>query len=480
MKITVERQANCAAKLSVEIPPDQLKGERQKIIRAFSSQARIQGFRPGKIPRTVIEKRFGEQITAELEQRMMQNALNEATEKEGLRIIDAKPPEDTAHHPDGVLTFSSALTIAPEFGLPDYKGIVLEIPDRAITDEDIENELQNVLTRYADYSDITDRSVQAGDFAVIDYGSQLDGKPTEEAVGQSVGYLGGGEDYWLKMEDDSILPGFSKALEGAALNEERDFKCTVPEEFAIEELRGLEIDFHVTLKGIKEQKLPDLTDELAAEILPGSDVNGLTEAIRGNLEHQLNQQIEEFKVSQLLDKLTTMVQFDLPPELLNAETQGQADEMVERGLGSGMSEDEIEGRQDEIFAAATQRAQVNLKTDFLLQRIAEEEEIQLSQEELANRVASMANQAKKPIKAFAEELQKSGRLRGLQHSMLLSKTIDFLLEHAKVDDIEHAAGETVEHEDPDTGSEVEADPENPSSQESTPDVTEEESANEDE
>ncbi|MEC9056149.1 MAG: trigger factor, partial [Verrucomicrobiota bacterium] len=320
MKITVERQANCAAKLSVEIPSDQLKGERQKIIRAFSSQARIQGFRPGKIPRTVIEKRFGEQITAELEQRMMQNALNEATEKEGLRIIDAKPPEDAAHHPDGVLTFSSALTIAPEFGLPDYKGIVLEIPDRAITDEDIENELQNVLTRYADYSDITDRSVQAGDFAVIDYGSQLDGKPTEEAVGQSVGYLGGGEDYWLKMEDDSILPGFSKALEGAALNEERDFKCTVPEEFAIEELRGLEIDFHVTLKGIKEQKLPDLTDELAAEILPGSDVNGLTEAIRGNLEHQLNQQIEEFKVSQLLDKLTTMVQFDLPPELLNAET----------------------------------------------------------------------------------------------------------------------------------------------------------------
>ena len=451
MKITVERQANCSAKLSVEIPSDQLKGERQKIIQAFSNQARIQGFRPGKIPRTVIEKRFGEQITAELEQRMMQNALNEASEKEDLRIIDAKPPEDAAHHPDGALTFSSALTIAPEFGLPDYKGIVLEIPDRAITDEDIESELQNVLTRYADYSDITDRSVQAGDFAVIDYGSKLEGKPTEEAVGQSVGYLGGGEDYWLKMEDDSILPGFSKALEGAALNEERDFKCRVPEEFAIEELRGLELDFHVALKGIKEQKLPDLTDELAAEILPGSDVNGLTEAIRGNLEHQLNQQIEEFKVSQLLDKLTAMVQFDLPPELLNAETQGQADEMVERSLGSGMSEDEIEGRQNEIFAAATQRAQVNLKTDFLLQRIAEEEKIQLTQEELANRVASMANQAKKPIKSFAEELQKSGRLRGLQHSMLLSKTIDFLLEHAKVDDIEHPTGETVENERPATG-----------------------------
>lgn len=483
MKITVERQSTCAATLSVEIPSDQLREERQKIIRAFSNQARISGFRPGKIPRTVIEKRFGEQITAELEQRMMQNALNEATEKEDLRVIDASPPEDTAHHPDGALTFSSALTIAPEFELPDYKNIVLEIPDRAVTDEDIESEIQNVLNRYAEYTDITDRPVQAGDFAVIDYGSQLEGKPTEEAVGQSVGYLGGGEDYWLKMEDDSILPGFSKELEGAALNEERDFKCPVPEEFPVEELRGLELDFHVSLKGIKEQTLPDLTDELAAEILPGSDVNGLTETIRGNLEHQLNQQIEEFKVSQLLEKLTAMVQFDLPPELLNAETQGQADEMVKRGLGSGMSEDEIEERQNEIFTAATQRAQMNLKTDFLLQRIAEKEEIQFTQEEFANRVAAMANQAKKPIKTFAEELQKSGRLRGVQHSMLLSKTIDFLLEHAKVEGIGQATGEEAEEADPAAGpGGVATEPENQSDQvsASAPDATKEESANEDE
>ena len=445
MKITVERQSDCAARLSVEIPPANLKEERLKIIRAFGNQARISGFRPGKVPRTVIEKRYGEQITGELEQRMMQQALNDATRNENLRVIDAKTPEDTVHHPDGALTFSSMLTLAPEFELPDYKTIQLEIPDRAIGEEDIENEIQNVRARYADYTEVTDRPLKAGDFAVIDYRSELDGKPTEEAVGQSVGYLGNGEDYWLKMEDDSILPGFSKSLEGATLGEERKFSCIVPEEFPVEELRQVELDFHVTVKGIKVQKLPELTDELAAEILPGSDINGLREMIRGNLEHQLNQQIEEFKVSQLLEKLTSMVQFELPPELVTAETQGQADEMVERGLGSGMSEDEIEGRQDEIFAAASQRAQTNLKTDFLLQRIAEAEQIQVTQEEMANRVAAMANQAKKPIKTFASELQKSGRLREIQHSMILSKTIDFLLEHAKVTDVsEHLESDSEE------------------------------------
>jgi trigger factor len=198
-------------------------------------------------------------------------------------------------------------------------------------------------------------------------------------------------------------------------------------------VRGIELDFHATIKGIKKQDLPELNDALAAQIIPGSDLAGLKETIRGNLEHQLNQQIEELKVSQLLEKLNRSVQFDLPDELVTAETQGQADEMVERGLGSGMSEDEIAARQEEIFTAANQRAQMNLRTDFILQRIAEAEEVQVSQEELANRVASMANQAKKPIKGFAKDLQQSGRLRGLQHSMLLSKTIDFLLEHAKVE-----------------------------------------------
>ncbi len=433
MNITLERQSSCAATLKVEIPAEKVAGERKRIVQAFSRQARIPGFRPGKVPRTVIEKRFGEAITSELEARLMQEALQEAAEKEDLRIIDVKPPEDTAHHPDGALTFSSALTIAPDFTLPDYKDITLQVPDRMVEDEDVTQELENLRSRFADFNDVSDRALATGDFAVLDYVSRLDGQPLEEAVGQSVGYLGGAEDHWLKMEEDSLLPGFCEALAGARAGEERDFRLPVPEDHPIEELRGLELDFHATVKGIKEQVLPELNDELAGQVLPGSDLADLKETIRGSLEHQLNQQIEEFKVNQLLEKLTSGVDFELPPELVTAETQGQADELVERGLGSGMSEEEIESRQNEIFAAANQRAQVNLRTDFVLQRIADEEKLEVTEEELANRVAALANQAKKPIKSFARDLQQSGRLRGVRHSLLLTKTIDFLLENAKVE-----------------------------------------------
>lgn len=433
MNITLERQSNCAAKLKVEVPADSVTNERKKIIQAFSNQARIKGYRPGKVPRTVIEKRYGTEITAEVESRLVQQALTQAAKDEELRILEAKPPEDAEFHPDGVMTFSTSLTLAPEFELPEYKGIELQIPDRVITDDDVNVELNNLRNRFADYNDITDRNVQSGDFVIIDYSSELDGKPLEEAIGQSVGYLAGSEGYWLKMDDDSLLPGFPQNLEGAATGEERSFAVEVPEEFAVEELRGLELQFTVTVKELKEQVLPELTDELAGQLLPDSDLNGLIETIRGNLEQQLNQQIEEFKINQLLEKLNQSVQFELPPEMVTAETQGQADDMVERGLGQGMSEDEIESRQEEIFAAANQRAQMSLRTDFLLQRISEEENVEVSQDELLNRVAAMANQAKKPIKSYAKELQQSGQLRSVQHNMLLSKTIDFLLEHAKVE-----------------------------------------------
>lgn len=433
MNITLERQSNCAAKLKVEVPADTVTNERKKIIQAFSSQARIKGYRPGKVPRTVIEKRYGEDITAEVESRLVQQALTQAAKDEDLRILEAKPPEDAENHPDGVMTFSTELTLAPEFDLPDYKGIDLQVPDRAITEDDINVELKNLQNRFAEFTDISDRTVQAGDFAIIDYSSELDGQPLEESIGQSVGYLAGSEGYWLQMDEDSLLPGFSKNLEGAAIGDEREFGVEVPEEFAVEELRGLELQFKVTLKEIKEQVLPEVNDELAGQLLPGSDLNGLVETIRGNLEQQLNQQIEEFKINQLLEKLNRSIQFDLPPEMVTAETQGQADEMVERGMGQGLSEDEIAARQEEIFAAANQRAQMSLRTDFILQRIAETEELEVTQDELVNRVAAMANQAKKPIKGYAKELQKTGQLRSVQHNMLLSKTIDFLLEHAKVE-----------------------------------------------
>ena len=182
MNITVDKQlAECAATLRAEIPADKAKDERKKIVQAFGSQAKIPGFRPGKIPQTVIEKRFGNDIKQELEQRLVSAACHEAIQNDDeLKVLNFNAPESITHGDDGSLSFTMPLTLAPSFELPSYKELEIKVPPTAATDEDVQRELDGVLERYAEYSDIEDRALQPDDIAVIDFTSTLDGKPLEE------------------------------------------------------------------------------------------------------------------------------------------------------------------------------------------------------------------------------------------------------------------------------------------------------------
>ena len=444
MNITVEKQPNCVARIRVEVPADAVTKERRQIVQAFSQQARIPGFRPGKVPTKVIEKRFATEIASELESRLVSQAYDEAVKQEELRILDAKSPDEQSHLPDGTFQFSSNLVLAPDFELPAYKELTLEIPEREVGEEDINRELEQLQNRMSDFNEISDRALAEGDFAIIDYSATLDGKPLGEALEEAPGFLTGGEGFWHRMDDESILPGFSKELEGAAIEEEREFDLEVPEEFPVEELRSATLRYKVKVNAIKEQVLPELNDELADKVLPGKTLAEVKELIQEQLESQLAKQLQDFKVNQLVEKLSALVEFDLPEDLLNAETQGQADEMVERGIQQGMSEDQIEAQQGELFAAAGQRAKLNLKTDFILQEIAQAEELKVTEGELMQRLQAIATQSKKPVKTVAKELQRSGRMRGLQHSILLSKTIDFLLDNAKFETVAADASEDDE------------------------------------
>ncbi len=235
---------------------------------------------------------------------------------EELRVLDAKRPEEATHSPDGSFSFTSELILAPQFDLPDYKSLVIQVPDRSVEDADVDKELEQLQNRFADFNDIADRPLADGDFAVINYSSTVDGTPLEEKLGKDAGYLGSGEDYWLKMDDESFLPGFSKHLEGAAIDEEREFAVTLGDDFPLEDLRGVELDFKVKVTGVKEQILPELNDEFAAQVLPEKSLEDLRALISDQLNQQLSQQVNEFKVNQLVEKLSNGTDFELPEELI--------------------------------------------------------------------------------------------------------------------------------------------------------------------
>jgi trigger factor len=432
MNIVVEKQPKCVATLRVEIPAEKVNGERERIAKGYTSKARIAGFRPGKAPRTVVEKRFQKEIAEELNGALINEAYEAALKQEALHVLDFGVPEDVTTHPNGSLTFVSQLTLAPEVTLPEYKGISVTVPPLAVPEEDIAAQFTALQERFADFSDIEGRAAEMTDFAVIDYTTTVEGKPTEEVLGKPAGYLSGSEGFWLRMDEKSFLPGFVLQLVGMNPGESREISITLLEDFPVVELRGKELVSQTTLKQLKSATLPTLDDEFADKLAPGQTLEEVTTIIRTNLAEERRRKIADGKVNQIVAHLAGLVDFELPENLLVQETQGQADAIVKQGVQAGMTQAEIESQQVEIFASARDQAVINLRSNFILQEIARTEKISVSDQELVNHLVQIANSRKIAPKKFIGDMQSSGRLPNIRSSMGIGKTIDFLVEHANV------------------------------------------------
>tara|TARA_B110000037_G_scaffold207109_1_gene253745 strand:- start:10217 stop:11548 length:1332 start_codon:yes stop_codon:yes gene_type:complete len=437
MNIRLEKKEKCLAALSVEVPAEKVTEERNKVLKGFVTQARIPGFRPGKAPLSVIEKAHSSDITQEVESRLIQNSFQEALkENNDLKVLSVKNPKNVTHQADGSFTFEAEIITAPEISLPEYKGLEIEVPKSEITDEAVDQNLEQLRQRFADYEDITDRATELGDLAIIDYTATIDGKPLDEVGGEQAKSLASNEGYWIRIEDEAFFPGFTDALIGSKPNDDKEITITLPDDFPIESIRGMEAVFAVTVTGLKNESLPELDDEFAGKIEAGKSLDDIKALIRDDLDLRQKRQLEEIKINSVLAKLNALTDFDVPEEFLQSETQGQADAMVSEGLEAGMSEDEVEERKAGLFEEAQVRAKNSLKTNFLLTEIGEKEKLKVENSEVLQRVTVMAKQAKKPVKGYMKELQKNGQLGNIRQNMIFSKAIDFLVEHANVTEVE--------------------------------------------
>ena len=437
MNIRLEKKEKCLAALSIEVPADKVTEERNKVLKSFVTQARIPGFRPGKAPKAVIEKAHGESITQELESRLIQNSFQQALkENEDLKVLNVKNPKNVTHQADGSFTFDAELILSPEFELPDYKALEIEIPKAEVTDEMIDENLDQLRQRFADYHDIEDRAAEQGDLVIIDYTATIDGKPLDEVGGAQAKPLASNEGYWIRIEEEAFFPGFTDALVGTKAGDGKEITVTLPDDFPIESIREKVAVFDVKVTGLKSESLPELDDEFADKLQSGKSLEDIKGLIRSDIEMRIRRQIEEIKVNAVLTKLNEAVDFDVPEDFLQSETQGQLDAMVKERMEAGMSEEDVETRKAELVDQAGERAKNSLKTNFLLTEIARKEELSVPSSEVMSKVTVMAKKAKKPVKGFMKELQRDGRLGTIRQNMLFGKAIDFLIEHATVTEVE--------------------------------------------
>ena len=427
MNVVVEELAPCRKKLKVDVQAERVDEALKHVVDDFQKHAKIPGFRPGKAPRAMIEKRFASEIDDELRRTFVPRIFREVVAQEKLHVVGSPRIEELKFEKGAPLSFSTVVEFIPAFDLPDYRSMRLTSQELGqVTDADVDEALQRLATAHADYKDIEGRSAQEGDFAVIDFTSTCEGKPLLE-IAPAAKNLAQNQNLWMWLKPDVFLPGFCAQLYGMQLEEQKQVEVELPSDFEIEPLRGKKVVFSVTLRKLKERVLPPLDETFAHERFKVS-LNELRAGLRQDLEAQRERVRRRNLAGELMQKLEEAVKCELPDTLVQQQTQHVIYDIVRENQSRNVPDSMLEERRDEIFKSAGQQARARVKTGIILSRIAKEENLQVTEQEMNDQMTWMANEHNMSPAQLVAQLDKANALGQVERDLLNQKTMDYLIE----------------------------------------------------
>jgi trigger factor len=341
--------------------------------------------------------------------------------------------DDVEFTPERSMRFTATLITTPEFELPEYKGIRVKAPSAEVTEEEVDSALDRLRERHATFSELEGQPLETGSFAVIDFTTAVDGQPLLEAFPDAPKMLGGNNDFWIRADDDILLPGFGPSLVGMQIGEIREFDLPVPDKFSTAGLAGKLIHFRVTLKALKQMDLPELNDEFAGQVGEGLTVEKLRDLVRTRLQEERANAVSAQKRSQIIDYLVKNVECELPQTYVRDETRRIMSEIVEHNQQRGVSEELLRESGKEIVDTASRSAKDRLKASFILTRIGEKEKIEVTASDLKQRVAELATQYRMTFEKAMSELDRKGAIPQIYEEIQIGKVLDFLTSNATVD-----------------------------------------------
>ena len=433
MKVEVEKQPGSISTLQIELPPEEVSKEWDAIANSFARFAKIPGYRPGKAPRAVIEKRFRKEIQDELTKKLVSKSYHEAIEQEQLRVASLANIEDVQLGEDKSMRFRATVVTAPEFELPEYKNIPVQLPKTNVSESEVDVAIDGLRDQSADFVDVPERGLEMGDFAVIDFEGSSDGKPISEIAPQASKNLHGGKKFWLHVASDNFLPNFCEQIVGQKPGETRAVTVDFATEFPVKELAGKQASYKVIVREIKQKVLPDLDDAFAAKLIPGKTMVDLRHVIEHDLAHEKEHERERAKEGQVVKYLHERIQFELPPALLKSETRRILADLVQRNRQRGVTDEMLKEKEKELIETAAGLAAHRLKTNFILHRIAEQENIKVARDDINARLREEAARYNVPVEKIRKELQEHDGLDAFADQILLGKTLDFLKANVSVE-----------------------------------------------
>lgn len=417
----------CTREIEVEIPADEVSKSFRSVLKRYQKLARIPGFRPGKVPESVLRSRFASSIREDVVEAILPQHFREAIAKQDVRPVSQPQVTNLELEEGKPLRFKAMFEVLPEVMVEGYQSVTVEKPDTTLTDEEFDAELERIRDAHSTMEDVTeDRGLEDGDYAQISFKGQLQG---EEEGGEQVPGPIEGSDVNVEIGGKDTVEAFSSALRGAKPGQELKFEVTYPEDFGQKRMAGKTVAYDVEVKGIRRKVQPTLDDQFAKELGDYESIDDFKQKLREHLASDKQHRLMMDTRNRLIDALVQRFQFPVPESLV----QNQIDTRLERGLralaAQGMRTEDMRKMDFGRLREAQRDSAVNeVKGSILLDRIADAENIGVSDDEVEHELQVIALQTREPLETLRDRLTREGNLARIREQLRREKTGNLLVE----------------------------------------------------
>jgi len=413
-----EAGSSTKREIQIEVPAEEVSRETDGLIQKYQKLARLPGFRRGHVPASIIRQRFGEDIKSEVVDALVPRYFRRETEKQGLIPVSQPRVTDLHIHEGEPLRFKASFDVLPEIKVEGYKELRAEKPAISVNDEEVEQTLKSLQEQHATFTSVEGSPLAEGDFAQV----SLDGKP-KDGEGKPVHM----DEILVEIGGKNTMPEFTENLRGVSAGDERTFDVVYPQDFSDKRLAGKTLTYAVKVHGIKQKNLPELNEQFAKELGEYKDLGEVRQKIREGMEAERKHEAERQAKDKLVADLIRRNDFEVPEGLVDR----QIDIRLERGLralaAQGMKAEDIKKMDlNRLRAGQHEQAVQEVKASLLLDRVAQEENIQVSNAEIDREVEILAKQSKQTPESIRARLTRDGALDRIRNRIRNDKTLDFL------------------------------------------------------
>ena len=424
MKPNVEDISGIKKKVSVEIPVEQVTKEVNSFYGELGRTAKIKGFRPGKIPRNILERYFKDYVKTEVIQKLIQETYPTALSEANLHPVSPPVIDPGELESEKPFQYTAIVEIKPEINLEGYMGLKIEGKKEEVKEEEVEERLKNLQNMHANLKTISEaRPIQTGDYVILDYEAKMDGKPLEE--GKAI-------DFTVEVGSGRFIPALEEKLMGMRPEEEREIEVSFPGDYGYKKWAGKTIFFHVKIKEIKEKILPSLDDEFAKDLGDYSSLEALKTKIRGEIEREKELSSEQQLKDQIIDQLLQANLFEVPESMVEEQAKSLVSDTKLRLASQGIALKNLDVSEEKLQENYRAEAQKQVKTFLILEKIAAQEGITVTDEEAENRLKEISERTHQKFDVVKRYYEKNSLIPELKAGIMTSKTLNLLLEKATI------------------------------------------------